>query len=212
MKSDNRPRDDLMLHFIHLLISTTPQHTYSPYSLRPIPTRHRRLQQPRKIRCPQSAYGIPPSRRIPARIRDDRAAIRRPIEPRMPITPGASTEHHIVQRTRIRVQQWVQEAERRLARAESRIVEKSNDTAKCWCGARSSLVAPECALIVDAVSEALRRDVGKATAVAVEVGLVGLAEVVKVCLYCIVLIRGALPVVGEATGREESRGLVEVAC
>jgi len=61
------------------------------------------------------------------------------------------------------------------------------------------------------LTETLGRDVRESTSVAVEVGLVLLAELVEVRLDGIVLVRGTLPVVGETTGREESSSLVEVA-
>jgi len=61
------------------------------------------------------------------------------------------------------------------------------------------------------LTETLCRDVGESTSVTVEVRLVLLAELVEVRLYSIVLVRGTLPVVGEATGGEESSSLVEIA-
>ena len=61
------------------------------------------------------------------------------------------------------------------------------------------------------LTETLGRNVRESTSVTVEVGLVLLAELVEVCLYSIVLVRGTLPVVGETTGGEESSSLVEVA-
>ena len=61
------------------------------------------------------------------------------------------------------------------------------------------------------LTETLSGDVGESASVAVEVGLVLLAELVEVCLHGIVLVRGTLPVVGETTRGEESSSLVEVA-
>jgi len=129
----------------------------------------------------------------------------------MAIASGATTKNDVVERIRVGVQQGVQETESGLLGAKASVVEESDDATKGGGRAGGSLVALERTLVVDAVAKALSADVGESTSVAVEVGLVLLAELMEVCLYGIVLVRGTLPVVGETTRGEESGSLVEVA-
>jgi len=195
-----------------------------------IPSRHSSLKQLGEVRCAKTRNRVPSRSSVPASIRDNRATVGLAVEAGMAIASSAATENNVVKRIGIGVQQGVQETKSGLLGAKAGVVEKSDDTAECGGRAGGSLVALERTLVVDAVTwacvlviflhivrkgvlltETLGRNVRESTSVTVEVGLVLLAELVEVCLYSIVLVRGTLPVVGETTGGEESSSLVEVA-
>ena len=176
-----------------------------------IPSRHSSLKQLGEVRCAKTRNRVPSRSSVPASIRDNRATVGLAVEAGMAIASSAATENNVVKRIGIGVQQGVQETKSGLLGAKAGVVEKSDDTAECGGRAGGSLVALERTLVVDAVAKALSADVGESTSVAVEVGLVLLAELMEVCLYGIVLVRGTLPVVGETTRGEESGSLVEVA-
>jgi len=184
---------------------------HAPFSRPTISTRQRSLEQLRKIRGSQSRHWVPSTGSIPSGMGNDGASVGRAVESSEAIATRASTEHYIVECIGIGVEKGVQEAKRWLVRPQPRIVEKRNKAGKGGRGRRSSLVRPKDTLVVDAESKALGRNIGETASAAVEVWLVPLAEKVQVRLDGVVLVRWALPVVGEATGGEEGGGFVQIA-
>lgn len=133
-------------------------------NMRQLPPRRAQIQQLIKQRRTQPRNGIPPGRGIPARIRHERRR-----QARVDILARAArraTVHDIRKPAPValRVQPRVQEAQRRQALGEARIVEQTDERGEgrrrgAGAGDQDVLVVVE-----DVELVALRRDVGEAAA------------------------------------------------
>jgi len=94
------------------------------------------------------------------------------------VTAGAAAERDVIERVRVLVQEGVEEAEGGLAGSQTGVIEETDDTAEGGGRARSTLVALQDTLVVDAVAVALGGNVGEATTLGVVVGLEIVADLV----------------------------------
>lgn len=78
----------------------------------------------------------------------------------------------ISERTRVRVEEWVEEAKRGLSRGGELVVDQRNDTGRNRRGAARAIDCTDLSLEDDHDVDALSRDVGKCTAGAVELARV----------------------------------------
>lgn len=119
------------------------------------------------------------------------------------VTPRVAPRRDVVERPRSRrVQQRVEEPERRLSRVEPLVVEQCHDTRERWARRACARHRLERARDVHREAQALRGDVGVRASRRVEQARVCGPERAQVCLYRRALVTGLQEDVGEAACRE----------